>query len=182
MATANYIRVSSKDQNTDRQLIDVPCDKVFTDKVSGANKSRPALDRLIEYLREGDTLNVHSIDRLGRDFAHMIELTERLYKSGVTISFKSENITLSEGDHTSKLIFHIMASIAESERARIKERQKEGIAAAMAKGKRFGAPIKVTEAVKAEVLELVGLGMGKQAIANKLSISRTKVYQIIGAN
>ena len=179
MAIANYIRVSSKDQNTDRQLIGVPCDKVFTDKISGSTRSRPALDRLIEYLREGDTLNVHSIDRLGRDFAHMVQLVEQLYKDGVTVVFHSENITLKDNDHTSKLIFNIMAAIAESERARIKERQKEGIAAAKAKGKRFGPPIKATDEVKAKVLQLVSEGVSRTQIAKDVGLSRTKIYQIL---
>ncbi len=177
MTTANYIRVSTKDQNTHRQLIDVPCDRLFIDRVSGAERSRPALDELIVYLREGDTLNVHSIDRLGRNFAHMVELTDRLYHQGVAIVFHSEGITLKEGDHTAKLIFHIMASIAESERARIKDRQREGIAAAQSRGKQLGRKDKLTKAMVLEIQQAcLDPFVNKAQLAKTYGISRTKLY------
>lgn len=125
-----YIRVSSKDQNTDRQedLI-AECDKAFTDKCTGSTKKRPELEKLINYVREGDTVYAHSIDRLARNLKDLQELIDLFNEKGVSVVFKKESLTFSAGgnDSMSKLMLQIFGAVAEFERARIKERQREGI-------------------------------------------------------
>ena len=138
MANIAYIRVSSLTQNTDRQeemFKSLNIDKYFTEKVSGKNiKDRPQLKKLMEYVREGDTVIVESISRFGRSLSDLISLIKQLEEKGV--QFKS----LKEGDidttsATGKLVFNIFASLAEFERETIRERQAEGIAIAKEKGK-----------------------------------------------
>ena len=132
------VRVSSLTQNTDRQeemFKSLNIDKYFTEKVSGKNiKDRPQLKKLMEYVREGDTVIVESISRFGRSLSDLISLIKQLEEKGV--QFKS----LKEGDidttsATGKLVFNIFASLAEFERETIRERQAEGIAIAKEKGK-----------------------------------------------
>lgn len=148
MANIAYIRVSSLTQNTDRQeemFKSLNIDKYFTEKVSGKNiKDRPQLKKLMEYVREGDTVIVESISRFGRSLSDLISLIKQLEEKGV--QFKS----LKEGDidttsATGKLVFNIFASLAEFERETIRERQAEGIAIAKAKGKFKGKQKKAVD-------------------------------------
>lgn len=141
MAQIAYIRVSSDSQSTERQyelLKDIKFDKIFEEKVSGKNiKDRPELNKMMDYVREGDIVIVESISRFGRSLLDLLNLIEQLNNKGV--QFKS----LKEGDidtttPTGKLIFTIFSSLAEFERETIKQRQAEGIALAKAKGKYKG--------------------------------------------
>ena len=136
MAQVGYIRVSSTDQNVERQLQGVELDKSFTDKASGKNTDRPGWQACREYLREGDTLHVHSIDRLGRSMSDLLRIVDELTGKGISIHFHKENLVFSAGgaDPMQKLQFSMLAAFAEFERALIRERQREGIELAKAAG------------------------------------------------
>ena len=134
-----YARVSTQDQNLDLQLDALKkadCEKVFTDKVSGAKKQRPGLDQMIRELRKGDVIVVWKLDRLGRSLKHLVELVEQLMEMGVGLQSLNDPIdtTTAQG----KLIFNIFASLAEFERNIISERTKAGLEAARARGRLGG--------------------------------------------
>ncbi len=132
-----YIRVSSTEQNTERQLDGISLDKTFTEKASGASRERPQLNAMLEYLREGDTVHVHSIDRLARNTNDLNEIVNSLNDRGITIIFHKENLIFSHDIAQSamnKLMFQMLAAFAEFERSMIRERQREGINKAKAKG------------------------------------------------
>lgn len=130
-----YVRVSTVDQHTGRQLQGVTVEKVFEDKVSGKDANRPALQQCLEFLREGDTLHVHSIDRMARNLKDLLDILGLLARKNVTVHFHHENLVFSgEGLPTQKLHLQIMGAVAEFERALIKERQREGIELAKKKG------------------------------------------------
>lgn len=153
MANVGYIRVSSYGQNTDRQLADVELDQVFEEKASAKDAKRPVLQDCLRYLREGDTLHVHSMDRLARNLFDLQKLVSDLTEQGVVVQFHKEHLTFT-GDKNpmATLLLQVMGAIAQFERALIKERQREGIAAAKAKGKRVGAKPKLTNEQVAEIL------------------------------
>ena len=120
MAKVGYIRVSSVDQNTDRQLDGITLDKVFTEKVSGATTDRPQLQAMLEYVREGDSIVVHSIDRLARSLADLLKLVEDLNKRGIHIRFNKEQLEFTGEDNPmQKLMLSMMGSFAEFERSAI---------------------------------------------------------------
>lgn len=127
--TIGYVRVSSKDQNTSRQLADVKCDVVFTDKVSGKEEKRPQLQELFRYVRTGDTVVIHSLDRLARDIGLLIKLVNQFKAKGVKLKFIHENLNFNplSNNPMDELIFHFFGAIAQFQRAVIKETQREGI-------------------------------------------------------
>jgi DNA invertase Pin-like site-specific DNA recombinase len=134
-----YARVSTIDQNLFLQidaLQQVGCEKIFTDQVSGSVKSRPQLELAFSFLREGDTLVVWRLDRLGRSLRHLIELVTKLEEKG--IHFRSLTETMDTTNSGGKLIFHIFAALAEFERNIIIERTKAGLEAARARGRKGG--------------------------------------------
>ncbi len=139
MAQVAYIRVSSVDQNIERQLADcgIEFQKSFTDKTSGKSKDRPALRECLEYLREGDTLHVHSIDRFARNLKDLQEMVSDLNQRGVTIHFHKENLIfgVNGSNPMNQLMLQMMGAFAEFERSVIRERQREGIEKARAAGK-----------------------------------------------
>ncbi len=102
MAKVGYIRVSSVDQNTERQLDGIALDKVFTEKVSAATTDRPQLQAMLEYVREGDTIVVHSIDRLARSLVDLLKLVEGLTQRGVHIYFDKEKLEFTGEDSPSQ--------------------------------------------------------------------------------
>ncbi|MGE8468651.1 MAG: recombinase family protein [Pseudomonas putida] len=135
MANIGYIRVSTVDQNTERQLDGIKLDKTFSDKVSGATTDRPELKNLLEYAREGDVIHVHSIDRLARSLVDLLGLVQGMTSKGIHVQFHKENL-LFTGEHnpTQELMLSIMGSVAQFERAMIRERQREGIEKAKENG------------------------------------------------
>jgi DNA invertase Pin-like site-specific DNA recombinase len=139
LAQIAYIRVSSVDQNTERQLADcgIEFKKIFTDKTSGKNKDRPALRECLEYLREGDSLHIHSIDRFARNLKDLQEMVSDLNHRGITIHFHKENLLfgVNGSNPMNKLMLQMMGAFAEFERAVIRERQREGIEKAKVAGK-----------------------------------------------
>lgn len=123
-----YIRVSSEDQNPERQLEGLELDRAFIDKISGKDIQRPGLRALLHYIREEDTLIVHSMDRLARNLDDLRSLVSKLTASQRTIRFVKEGLTFTGDDSSmSKLLLSVMGAVAEFERAHMRERQQEGI-------------------------------------------------------
>lgn len=134
--TVGYIRVSSADQHTDRQLDGIALDRVFIDKITGVTKDRQQLKELLNYVRYGDTVIVHSLDRLARSLEDLISIINQLNQKGVIFKSIKDNLTF-DGVNNSpmdKFFLHILGAVSELERALIRERQKEGIAKAKARG------------------------------------------------
>jgi DNA invertase Pin-like site-specific DNA recombinase len=183
MSHIAYIRVSTIEQNTDRQTFqDFQIDKVFEEKASASNIKRPILNECVNYLREGDTLHIHSLDRVCRSGAgDAVKLVEQLNAKGVGVVFHKEGMSFN-GSMTAaqKGVLSILASVAEMERGLIKERQAEGIAAAKAKGKHMGRPsIKVS---KEQIEELLAQGLTVKAGAEQLKVGTSTVYKIKASN
>ena len=136
-----YARVSSDDQNLDLQydaLKEAGCKKIFDDRASGAKAPRPGLDRLLETVREGDSVIVWRLDRLGRSMTELLKLVDQLESSGVELSSLKEKIDTSSSG--GRLVFHIFAALAEFERSLIRERTSAGLNAAKARGRTGGRP------------------------------------------
>ena len=177
-----YVRVSTVDQNEGRQLADleVTLEKVFVDKCSGKETKRPELQRALEHLREGDTLHVHSIDRLARNLQGLQGTVNGLIKQGVTVVFHKENLTFSgENDPMKNLMFQMMGAFAEFERAIIRERQKEGIALAKEKGVYKGRKAKLTDGQVAELKSRAAARESKTDLAREFGISRQTLYKVL---
>lgn len=138
MVDVAYIRVSTVDQNTDRQLSEssVSFKKTFEDKASGKDTNRPQLQAMLEYVREGDTVHVHSIDRLGRSLSDLTDTVKFLNEKGVAVKFHKEGLefTADKSNPMNDLMFNLLGAFAQFERAIAKERQIEGIAKAKEKG------------------------------------------------
>jgi DNA invertase Pin-like site-specific DNA recombinase len=178
MSIIGYRRVSTLDQNLDRQDLG-EVDKVFEEKLSGKSaKDRPALQSLIDYAREGDTVVVFSIDRLARDLRDLQEIIQTLNDKGVAISFLSERLTFSADadDAFAKLQLQMMGAFAEFERNIIRKRQAEGIAKAKAKGVYKGTKPRIS---RDEVQRLFAEGKPKSEIAKTMGISRMSVHRIL---
>lgn len=177
-----YIRVSTVDQNTARQLDGIELDRVYEDKVSGKNKERPALKDMLDFVREGDVIYVHSLDRLARNLDDLRGMVTELTNRGIEINFLKENLTFKKDSNAmSQLLLSVMGAFAEFERNLILERQREGIAIAKANGayKLVGRkPISKTD-MPGKVLKLRSEGMAIAKIAKKLDISRPTIYKII---
>lgn len=175
MAQVAYIRVSSVDQNTARQLDGQQFDKVFTDKVSGSTTDRPQLQAMLGYVREGDTINVHSIDRLARSLADLLSMVESLTAKGIAVRFHKEQLHFTgEANPVQKLMLSMMGSFAEFERSMIKERQAEGIAGAKARGVYKGRTKTIDDAsIRAEVAG----GLSFRKAAEKLGVSLSTVQR-----
>ena len=177
-----YIRVSSIDQNTVRQLDGVTLDKTFTDKASGKDTNRPELKATMDYLRDGDVLVVHSMDRLARNIGDLLRIVETLNKRGVVVEFVKESLTFTGDDSAmSKLMLTIMGGVAEFERAMIRERQLEGIALAKKAGKYTGRKSTMTDAQVRAIRDRAATGENKSALAREFGITRQTVYNILAA-
>jgi DNA invertase Pin-like site-specific DNA recombinase len=172
-----YIRVSSVDQNTVCQLDGVSLDKVFAEKMSGKSVERPILQECLIYIRSGDTLYVHSIDRLARNAKDLLNIVEQLISKQVTIIFIKNNLTFSADikDHMAKLQLTMLAAFAEFERELIRERQREGIAIAKINGKYSGRR-KVTDAILDEARKRTAASEPLTLVAKSLNLSRQTLY------
>ena len=178
MAIVGYRRVSTLDQNLDRQDLG-EVNKVFEEKLSGKSaKDRPALQAMIEYVREGDSVVVYSIDRLARDLRDLQEIIQRLNDNGVTITFLSERLTFSadKEDAFAKLQLQMMGAFAEFERNIIRKRQAEGIVKAKAKGVYKGRKPTID---REKVTALKEEGLSTYKIAETMGISRMSVHRIL---
>lgn len=177
-----YVRVSSVDQNTVRQLDGVQLDKVYTDKASGKDTNRPQLQAVLDYLRDGDVLVVHSMDRLARNIADLLHTVDMLNQRGVVVEFVKESLTFTGDDSAmSKLMLTIMGGVAEFERAMIRERQLEGIAKAKQAGKYRGRQSTMTSAQVQAIRDRVAAGANKAALARELGVTRQTIYNLLAA-
>ena len=175
-----YIRVSTFDQNTERQLEHSKVDKTFTDKASGKDTKRPALEALLDFVREGDTIVVHSMDRLARNLIDLRCLVKKITQRGMHIEFIKENLTFTgEDSPMSTLLLSVMGAFAEFERSLIRERQLEGIALAKKRGAYKGRkPVLSNEQVD-EIKKRVSDGDKKSHLARDFGISRETLYQYL---
>lgn len=173
-----YIRVSSVGQNTDRQLSGVKLDKVFEEKASAKTVERPIWKQCFEFLREGDTLHIHSLDRVCRSGAgDALEIVESLTAKGVGVKFHKEGMEFySEPTAAQRGVLNILASIAQMERELINERRREGQAEAKAKGKHIGRP-KSKELDIETMSDMLEKGMSIAAMARELGVSRQALYR-----
>lgn len=173
-----YIRVSSADQNTLRQLDGVQLDRTFTDYCSGKDTKRPQLVQLLDYVREGDTIYVHSMDRLARNLIDLLAMVKGLTGKGVTLVFVKNGMTFAGSPSpTDKLMLAMLGAVAEFERDMIRERQAEGIALAKAKGGVYKGRQPNLDAAGIERLRAaVATGKPKAAVARDFAISRASLY------
>ncbi len=180
MTDIGYIRVSSVDQNSDRQLDGVPLDQLFEDKASAATMKRPQLKECLRFLRKGDTLHVRSIDRLARNLADLLAILKDLTSRGVSITFHKETLTFTGDDNPFQTLqLQIIGAVAQFEREIIKERQREGIAKAQANGTHCGRKAKLTRDQIDEIKKRVNIGEEKKALATEFGVSRQTLYRII---
>lgn len=178
-----YKRVSTLDQNEVRQLDGVTVNKTFTDKASGKDTNRPELIAALEFCREGDTLVVHSMDRLARNLDDLRKIVLGLTKRGVNVRFIKESLTFTGEDNAmSNLLLSVMGAFAEFERSLIRERQREGIAIAKKEGVYKGRKPALTPERVAAFRERLAAGGKKAAIAREAGISRQTLDTHLKAN
>ena len=180
MSHVGYIRVSSVDQNTSRQLSETALDKVFEDKASGKDTQRPQLTACLEYLREGDTLHIHSMDRLARNLDDLRKLVKGLIARGVAVRFEKESLTFTgESSPMANLLLSMLGAVAEFERALILERQREGIAVAKAAGAYKGRKPSLTQDKIEEMKRRALAGEKKTVLAKEFGVSRETIYSYL---
>jgi DNA invertase Pin-like site-specific DNA recombinase len=180
--TIGYIRVSTLDQNTERQLDGLKLDKVFTDKASGKDTKRPQLKAVLEYLRDGDKLIVHSLDRLARNLVDLKNIVSELTVRDVTVEFVKERLVFTNEDNAmSNLLLSVMGAFAEFERSLIRERQREGIALAKKAGVYKGRKPSLTPERVIDLRKCVKAGEKKAALAREFKISRETLYTYLAA-
>ena len=182
-----YIRVSTVEQNETRQLDEVELDKTFVDKASGRDRERPQLEKLLDYVREGDVVYVHSLDRLGRNVDDLRALIKELTGQGVEVRIVKQGLTFrpevagaKDPDSTmNNLMLTMLGAFAEFELAMIRERQAEGIAKAKAAGRYKGGQPKLTDEQAAELVRRKNDGESIAALARAYGVSRQTVYRYV---
>lgn len=174
-----YIRVSTTEQNTERQVI--KADKIFIDKVTGANINRPELIKLKEHAREGDVVICHDISRLARNLKDLKELIEFFINQGVAVQFLKENMifTADKRNPMNELMLNMLGAVYQFERDIMKQRQAEGIAAAKSKGIYKGRTTSMR--LKSEIINEYKKGTPQRKIASLLNTSLSNVQRIIKA-
>ena len=172
-----YVRVSSGDQHTERQLDGLALDRVFTDKASGRDTNRPAFAEMMRFARVGDHVYCHSLDRLSRSLDDLRRTVKELTGRGVTVEFVKEHLVFTgEDSPMSNLLLNVMGSFAEFERSLLRDRQREGIMLARARGAYKGRKRSLTEADVAEIKRRLGTGEKKAVVARAFNISRETLY------
>ena len=182
MPRIGYARVSSTGQSLDVQLeklTQAHCDRIYQEKRSGKTAERPEFQSCMKYLREGDTLIITRLDRLARSVVHLAQLAKRLQNESIDLRVLDQNIDTSTS--TGRLMFNMLASIAEFENDLRTERQAEGIAKARENGVKFGRPVKVTDAMKEEIYSrrLAGATIGQ--LANEFRLGEATIYRALNA-
>lgn len=177
-----YTRVSSVLQNTARQLDGVILDRTFEDKASGKDTNRPQLVECLAYLRDGDALHVHSMDRLARNLDDLRRIVKDLTGRGVAVKFHKENLTFTgESSPMANMLLSMLGAVAEFERSLILERQREGIAIAKEAGAYKGRKPALTPDRIAELRQRADAGEKKAALAREFGISRETLYTYLRA-
>lgn len=175
-----YVRVSTFDQNAERQLEGTEVSRTFTDKASGKDTKRPGLEALLAFVREGDTVVVHSMDRLARNLDDLRRLVQGLTERGVRVEFVKESLVFTgEDSPMANLLLSVMGAFAEFERALIRERQREGIELAKKRGAYRGRKKALSRAQADDLRQRVANGEPKSVLARELGISRETVYQYL---
>ncbi len=178
-----YARVSTEDQNLElqfRALEKDGCERIFTDKLSGARAKRPGLDEALSHLRKGDVLVVWKLDRLGRSVRSLIELVEGLEANGV--HFASLTDAIDTTSPAGRFFFHVMASLAQMERELTVERTRAGLAAAKKLGRVGGRPRKMTAAKVESAKTLLAQGTPVRDVAESLAVSVPTLYRWLPAD
>ncbi len=172
-----YKRVSSETQNTARQLDGMTLDRIFEEKVSGKDANRPELQAMLAYVRQGDEVVVHSMDRLARNLSDLLSLVNGLTNRGVRIRFEKENLVFSgQDDSMSKLMLAMMGAFSEFERSIIKQRQKEGITLAKKRGAYKGRKPSLNQVQAKQLRARAQAGEKKAVLAREFGISRETLY------
>ncbi len=175
-----YVRVSTFDQNAERQLEGIKVDRTFTDKASGKNIRREQLNELMAFARSGDTVIVHSMDRLARNLDDLRRIVQTFTEKGIRINFVKENLSFTgEDSPMANLMLSVMGAFAEFERALLRERQREGIVLAKQRGVYRGRKKSLTNADITVLKSRVAAGEKKAHIARDLGISRETLYQYL---
>ncbi|GEQ06569.1 recombinase family protein [Staphylococcus gallinarum] len=183
MAKIVYARVSTRDQSLDSQidaLEKYSCERIFSEKVSGRKKKQTELDKCLDYLRDGDTLVIYKLDRLGRTTKQLIELSQWLDDNNINLQIIDMNI--STNDAMGKMFFTMMSAFAELEANLLSERTKKGLEAARARGRKGGRP-SLPDHKKREIKFLYDeQKLTGEEIAKKTGVSRSTVYRVIKKN
>ena len=175
-----YIRVSTIEQNLQRQLEGLELDRSFIDKVSGKSVDRPALQEMLAYVRDGDTVIVHSMDRLARNVDDLRQIVKGLTAKQVKVKFIKEALEFTgEDSPMSNLLLSVMGAFAEFERTLIKERQMEGIELAKKRGVYKGRKAALSYEQIMLLKEQVVLGNNKSELAKEFGISRETLYKYL---
>ena len=175
-----YVRVSAEDQNPDRQLEGINLNKKFIEYASGKNIQRPQLEEMMNYVREGDLVIIHSLDRLARNVKDLLGIIEYLNKKSVKIQFVKENLLLTGNDcPMSLLIISMFGAFAEFERKLMRERQIEGIKLAKEKGLYKGRSKMLDPEKIAELQRRSELGITKSRLAKDYGMSKVSVYKYL---
>jgi DNA invertase Pin-like site-specific DNA recombinase len=173
-----YVRVSAPDQNPARQLEGVELDMRFEEYASAKSYERPKLLEMINFVRDGDEVYIHSLDRAARNVGDARRLIETLNSKNVPVHFVKEGLSFRGGDSpVSVLMLNILVSVAEFERALILERQREGIAIAKKKGAYKGARCKWDESVAPRMINMLNMGMSIPKLAQQLDVTIPTVYK-----
>lgn len=179
--SVGYTRVSTVIQNTSRQLDGVVLDKVFEDKASGKNTDRPQLTACLNHIRDGDTLHVHSMDRLCRNLDDLRRIVKDLTGRGVVVKFHKEGLSFTgEDSPMSNLLLSMLGAVAEFERSIILERQREGIAIAKGEGKYKGRKPALSSGQIHELRGRAAAGEKKAVLAREFGVSRETIYSYLG--
>lgn len=175
-----YIRVSTYEQNPERQLENLKLDRVFTDSASGKDINRPQLDELLKFVRIGDTVVVHSMDRLARNLDDLRRIVQSLTIREVRVEFIKEGLTFTgEDTPIATLMLSVMGAFAEFERSLIRERQREGIELAKKRGAYRGRKKALSSDQVSDLKKRVASGVTKSQVARDFSISRETLYQYL---
>ena len=171
-----YARVSTLEQNLEAQIDLLQahgCEKIYQERNSGGDRERPALNEILAYLRQGDTLVVVKLDRLSRSLKDLLELTARIDALGAQFQSLEESIDTSSPH--GKLIFHVFGVIAEFERDRIRQRTMEGLAAARARGRSGGRPFALNKEQRNEVVRMRNEGRSLSELSRLFDVSRSTI-------
>lgn len=173
-----YVRVSTHDQHMDRQLEGLSLDRVYRDAVSGKDTNRPELQKCLASLHSGDTLHVHSIDRLTRNLRDLLHLLEEMARKEVSVRFHKEKFLFaSTSSPFQTLHLQIIGAVAEFERAFMRERQREGIAIAKTKGKYKGRKATLSDKQLCEIERRIKNNEKVAQLAHEYGVSRQTVYR-----